>query len=184
MALGFHPKQLFGWSHPAFLEGSSDYMSWKGKISVQDETLWAVHSGCALKVCVYLWHFQENVAEISSATADLFLRLQSIWFLRKKGPIDANFPLSQNKEPNAEGISSMPCMAMSNIPCNAAALRWGREGWSPVSATRASQQRQRAQLHLGEELYECHSTRKPRPEMVCLPSFVQHHTYHLMQLCH
>lgn len=39
VALGSHPEQLFGWSHSAFLEGSSDYMSWKGKISVQDETL-------------------------------------------------------------------------------------------------------------------------------------------------
>lgn len=102
--------------------------SWKGKISVQDETLWAIHSSCALKVCTYLWHFQENFAEIKSATADLFLQFQSMWFLRKKGPAGANFPLFQNKEPNREVISSMPWVAMSNITCNAASLRWGKAG--------------------------------------------------------
>lgn len=39
---------------------------------------------------------------------------------------EANFPISQNKEPNGEGISSMPCMAISNIPRNAATLQEGR----------------------------------------------------------
>lgn len=46
-------------------------------------------------------------------------------FFEEMWPIGDHFPLSQNKNPNWEGISSTPCTAVSNSFCAAATLRWG-----------------------------------------------------------
>lgn len=45
-------------------------------------------------------------------------------------PTGDHFPLSQNKNPNWEGISSTLCTAVSNSLCAAATLRWGGRAWS------------------------------------------------------